>query len=97
MSPSPDERAASTSEAARSGAPAPASAPEAAASGPSARVREMLREMRRFARGVLGSDAYDKYVHHHRIMGCEHPLLSEKEFWRAKYREQDENPGARCC
>ena len=67
------------------------------ADGPTARARELLQEMRRFARGVLGSDAYDKYVHHHRISGCAHPLMSEKEFWRAKYRDQDENPGTRCC
>ncbi len=61
------------------------------------RAVESWKEFRRFARGVLGSDAYDKYVHHHRITGCTHPLMTEREFWRAKYREQDENPGARCC
>ncbi|UVY85669.1 YbdD/YjiX family protein [Brachybacterium sp. NBEC-018] len=56
-----------------------------------------LRAVRRVARGVLGSDAYDRYLHHHRITGCNHPPLTERAFWRAKYAEQDANPGARCC
>ncbi|WP_370646162.1 YbdD/YjiX family protein [Brachybacterium sp. ACRRE] len=56
-----------------------------------------LRGVRRFARGVLGSDAYDRYLHHHRITGCAHAPLSEKEFWRRKYAEQGENPSAGCC
>ncbi|RXW32799.1 DUF466 domain-containing protein [Propioniciclava flava] len=55
------------------------------------------KECRRFARGVLGSDAYDKYLHHHRVTGCDHEPLSERDFWRAKYRDQDHNPGSRCC
>ncbi|QIK73853.1 YbdD/YjiX family protein [Propioniciclava coleopterorum] len=57
----------------------------------------LAREIRRFARGILGSDAYDKYLHHHRVTGCQAPPLSEKEFWRAKYRDQDLNPRSRCC
>nr|WP_246482938.1 YbdD/YjiX family protein [Brachybacterium halotolerans] len=56
-----------------------------------------MRGVRRFARGVLGSDAYDRYLHHHRITGCAHAPLSEKEFWRLKYAEQGENPSAGCC
>nr|WP_255719973.1 YbdD/YjiX family protein [Brachybacterium sp. ACRRE] len=56
-----------------------------------------MRGVRRFARGVLGSDAYDRYLHHHRITGCAHAPLSEKEFWRRKYAEQGENPSAGCC
>ncbi|MCS6712118.1 YbdD/YjiX family protein [Brachybacterium sp. EF45031] len=57
----------------------------------------LWREVRRFARGVLGSDAYDKYLTHHRVTGCSHPPMSEKEFWRAKYAEEDANPRGRCC
>ena len=64
---------------------------------PGGGVLEVLREMRRFARGILGSGAYDKYLHHHRITGCAAPPLTEREFWRQKYDEQDANPGARCC
>ena len=61
------------------------------------RLVAFARECRRFARGILGSDAYDKYLHHHRVTGCAHEPLSERDFWRAKYRDQDHNPGSRCC
>jgi len=75
------------------GAPGPTDAAPSRGAG----LVAALREVRRFARGVLGSDAYDRYLHHHRITGCTHPPLSERAFWRAKYAEQDANPGARCC
>ncbi len=57
----------------------------------------LAKEIRRFARGIVGSDAYDKYLHHHMVTGCEHPPMTEKEFWRAKSRDQELNPGTRCC
>lgn len=62
-----------------------------------ARVGAFLREVRRFARGIMGSDAYDKYLTHHRVTGCTHAPLSEREFWREKYAEEDRNPQGRCC
>jgi uncharacterized short protein YbdD (DUF466 family) len=68
-----------------------------AGAGASTRLASALRGVRRFARGVLGSDAYDLYLHHHRITGCTHPPLSEKEFWRQKYADQGENPSTGCC
>lgn len=52
---------------------------------------------RRFVRGILGSDAYDKYLTHHRVTGCAHEPMSEREFWRAKYADEDRNPRGRCC
>ena len=60
-------------------------------------VVDIAREVRRFARGVLGSDAYDKYLTHHRISGCTTPPMSEREFWRHKYKKQETSPEGRCC
>lgn len=60
-------------------------------------LRAMLASACRIARGVLGSDAYDHYLRHHEITGCAHAPLSEREFWRQRYAEQDANPGSRCC
>lgn len=60
-------------------------------------IVDIAREVQRFARGVLGSDAYDKYLTHHRITGCQHEPLTEKQFWREKYRKQDTSPEGRCC
>lgn len=55
------------------------------------------RETRRLARGILGSDAYEAYLRHHRVTGCSHPPLTEREFWRERYAAQDASPEGRCC
>jgi len=62
-----------------------------------AKLPDLLREVRRFARGILGSDAYDKYLTHHRVTGCAHAPMTEREFWRWKYAQQDASPEGRCC
>jgi uncharacterized short protein YbdD (DUF466 family) len=51
----------------------------------------------RFLRGVMGADAYQKYLEHHRASGHETPPMSEREFWRDKTDRQDSNPQGRCC
>lgn len=61
------------------------------------RLPAVLREIRRVARGILGSDAYDVYLHHHAVTGCRHEPLSEREFWRRRYDEQGRRPEGRCC
>lgn len=65
--------------------------------GIAARLPELLREIRRLARGVVGSDAYDRYLAHHRVSGCAHAPMTEREFWREKYAAQDRSPEGRCC
>ncbi|WP_347040989.1 YbdD/YjiX family protein [Brachybacterium nesterenkovii] len=62
-----------------------------------AKLPDLLREVRRFARGILGSDAYDKYLAHHRVTGCAHAPMTEREFWRWMYAQQDASPEGRCC
>lgn len=78
-------------------ATASSSAADRSAGSTADRLVALAKEVRRFARGVVGSDAYDKYLQHHLVTGCSAPPLSEKEFWRAKYRDQDDNPTTRCC
>ncbi|MCD7101560.1 YbdD/YjiX family protein [Pseudoclavibacter sp. 13-3] len=53
--------------------------------------------IRRLLRGMLGANAYDDYVAHHRRMHPDEPVMREREFWREQARDQDANPGARCC
>ena len=48
-------------------------------------------------RGVVGADKYERYVRFHQQSGCGEPPLSRREFWREHYRDQDRNPGSRCC
>ena len=47
--------------------------------------------------GVLGADAYKKYLEHHRTSGHAGPPMSERDFWRDQTDRQDSNPQGRCC
>ena len=51
----------------------------------------------RYLSGVLGADAYDKYLEHHRAANHPSPPLNEREFWRDRNDRQDDNPQGRCC
>jgi uncharacterized short protein YbdD (DUF466 family) len=55
-----------------------------------------------FVKGVMGEDAYDKYLAHHAAThagadAAQHPPLTAKQFWRERTDRQDADPGARCC
>ncbi|HEX8518815.1 MAG TPA: YbdD/YjiX family protein [Pseudonocardia sp.] len=65
-----------------------------------------LRDVRWWVRGVLGADAYDRYLDHHRRCaeeggaaghGPTGPPMTEREFWRARTDHQERNPQGRCC
>lgn len=60
-------------------------------------VRVGAREFAWFFKGVMGEDAYDRYLEHHRRSGCAEPAMSAKEFWRDRTDRQDANPQGRCC
>ena len=62
-----------------------------------AAVRDGLRRVRWYVRGVLGADAYDRYLDHHRRAGTPGPPMSEREYWRARTDHQEHNPQGRCC
>ena len=51
----------------------------------------------RYMGGVMGADAYTKYLEHHWEAGHAEPPLSEREFWRDRTDRQDANPQGRCC
>jgi uncharacterized short protein YbdD (DUF466 family) len=50
-----------------------------------------------FVQGVLGEDAYRKYLQHREATHCDEPVLTEREFWRDRMDRQDANPQSRCC
>jgi uncharacterized short protein YbdD (DUF466 family) len=56
-----------------------------------------FRGLARYFVGVLGADAYTKYLEHHFASGHLAPPLSEREFWRDQADRQDSNPQGRCC
>jgi uncharacterized short protein YbdD (DUF466 family) len=50
-----------------------------------------------WVKGVLGEDAYQRYLDHHRRSGCDGRILTEREFWRAHYDRLERDPQSRCC
>ncbi|GAA1353317.1 YbdD/YjiX family protein [Falsarthrobacter nasiphocae] len=72
-----------------------------AAAPPRRGVRDVAASVARFARGVMGADAYEKYAAHHARLEargeCPGRLMTEREFWRDKTDRQDREPQGRCC
>lgn len=61
-----------------------------------ATVRRAFEAVRWFIGGVLGEDAYEKYLAH----AATHEgaaVMSEREFWRDHTDRQEANPEGRCC
>lgn len=56
-----------------------------------------LRGFAGYLSGVLGADAYKKYLEHHEACGHAGLPLTEREFWRDRNDRQDNNPQGRCC
>ena len=61
------------------------------------RVRQHLTQLGWFVRGMLGANGYQTYLAHHYASCCDHPPVSEKQFWRDYFADQEVNPSARCC
>ena len=62
-----------------------------------ARVAQGIRGFARYLGGVMGADAYSKYLEHHRAAGHAEAPLTERDFWRDRTDRQDRNPQGRCC
>jgi uncharacterized short protein YbdD (DUF466 family) len=66
-----------------------------------AALRSSLTAARAYLRGVMGADAYEKYLEHHLAETaagrCDHAAMTEREFWRDHADRQDANPQGRCC
>ena len=64
-------------------------------------VRRGARDLAAVWRGVVGEDAYERYRAHveaERAAGDpDHPLMTEREFWRERTDRMDANPQGRCC
>ncbi|PYI69931.1 DUF466 domain-containing protein [Arthrobacter livingstonensis] len=61
------------------------------------RVASLLASVKRYFKGVLGEDSYEKYLDHHQSTGCATPPMTVREFWRDKMDRQDASPEGRCC
>ncbi|WP_199423219.1 YbdD/YjiX family protein [Actinotalea solisilvae] len=53
-----------------------------------------------FLRGLLGEDAYERYLEHEAAHGRgpgDPGVMSAREFWRDRTDRQDREPQGRCC
>ncbi|WJZ17753.1 YbdD/YjiX family protein [Corynebacterium guangdongense] len=60
-------------------------------------VVKAVRSVRWYVGELMGDHAYARYVEHLRRHHPDAEVPTEREYWRARYAEQDANPGARCC
>lgn len=50
-----------------------------------------------WVKGVVGEDAYERYLDHHRRSGHTGEPMSARAFWRARTVHAERNPQNRCC
>lgn len=65
--------------------------------GPLTRLRDGWASLRWYVDGIVGANAYSRYVAH---LGRNHPgapVPTERDFWRQHYADQEANPTTRCC
>jgi uncharacterized short protein YbdD (DUF466 family) len=60
-------------------------------------VRRGLGALRWYVRGVLGADAYDKYLAHVTADHDGGTPMTEREFWHDRTDRLEANPQGRCC
>ena len=55
--------------------------------------------IRWYLRELMGDSSYARYIAHRATHDEELPgsVLTERQFWREKYREDAANPRSRCC
>jgi len=60
-------------------------------------VGRAARGVRWWFSGVMGDDAYRRYVEHVQRTHPDDAVPTEAEYWRERHARADANPGARCC
>lgn len=60
-------------------------------------ARRVWKAVAWYVNGVTGQSRYADYLAHERERHPDRVPLTEREFWRAHYAQQDADPGARCC
>ncbi|MER7796700.1 YbdD/YjiX family protein [Microbacterium sp. NPDC096154] len=53
--------------------------------------------VRWYVNGLTGESRYAAYLAHERAAHPDREPMTEREYWRCVYRDQDANPGSRCC
>ncbi|WP_052460913.1 YbdD/YjiX family protein [Microbacterium gorillae] len=61
------------------------------------RAGTAARQVWWYLTNLMGDTAYRTYVEHQRRTHPDAAVMSERDFWRKHYADQDANPGSRCC
>jgi len=61
------------------------------------RAARIARQIRWYCGTLMGDTHYQRYVEHRRRMHPGEPVLTEREYWKARHTAAENNPGARCC
>jgi uncharacterized short protein YbdD (DUF466 family) len=57
----------------------------------------IARHIRWYVSSLMGDNHYRRYVEHRRRTHPGEPVLTEREYWRARHATADAGPAARCC
>ncbi len=60
-------------------------------------VRQAFSGVRWYLRELTGESAYDRYLAHRRAEHPGEPVMSRREFERARQDDREARPQARCC
>lgn len=55
------------------------------------------RSVRWYVGSVMGDRDYERYLAHHASIHGSATPLTEREYWRQRFADQDRNPQGRCC
>ncbi|MDX1879694.1 YbdD/YjiX family protein [Mycolicibacterium sp. 141076] len=61
------------------------------------RAAELARQARWYWSSLMGDNHYARYLEHRRRTHPGEPVLSERDYWKARHRAADRNPQGRCC
>ncbi|WP_232528889.1 YbdD/YjiX family protein [Mycetocola zhujimingii] len=62
-----------------------------------AMMRDGLASIARYVRAIMGDNAYEVYLAHHRSVHGDALPMPEKLFWRERDDVRDREPQGRCC
>jgi uncharacterized short protein YbdD (DUF466 family) len=60
-------------------------------------MRQLVERFTQVLRTVIGVPDYDRYLQHMRVRHPDAPVLTPKEFCRAREAARYNRPGSRCC
>ena len=61
------------------------------------RAARYARQISWYWSSLMGDNHYARYLEHRRRTHPDEPVLTERDYWKARHRAADRNPQGRCC